>query len=64
MEVTKEATWWNVPKRYVIVVMVFFGYSHFFYLHTNIGMVVVDVTSLKDVVLENGTVERVSVVLL
>lgn len=48
---------WKIPKRFIIVAMVFIGYIHFFYLHTNISMVVVDMTSAKTIPHENGTVE-------
>ncbi|XP_065208295.1 vesicular glutamate transporter 3-like [Planococcus citri] len=46
----------KIPKRYVIVTMVFIGYVNFYYLHTNIGMAVVDMTSNKKITLQNGTI--------
>ncbi|XP_065208346.1 vesicular glutamate transporter 2-like [Planococcus citri] len=45
------------PKRYVIVLLVLIGYVNMFYLHTNLGMAVVEMTTLKNVTLEDGSTQ-------
>lgn len=51
---------WSIPKRYVVVIMVFTGYANIFYLHTNLAMAVVQMTSPKNVTDQDGNVEFVS----
>ncbi|XP_065206253.1 vesicular glutamate transporter 3-like [Planococcus citri] len=48
----------SIPKRYIIVGMVFVGYTIMFYLHSNLGMAVVEMTTKKNITLQNGTVEQ------
>ncbi|XP_065208315.1 sodium-dependent phosphate transport protein 3-like isoform X2 [Planococcus citri] len=49
----------RIPKRYVIVLMVFLGYVNFYYLHTNLGMAVVHMTSSRKITYSNGTVQLI-----
>ncbi|XP_065208365.1 vesicular glutamate transporter 2-like isoform X2 [Planococcus citri] len=48
----------KIPKRYIIVTMVFIGYANMFYLHSNLGMAVVEMTSVKNINLQNGTIDK------
>ncbi|XP_065208371.1 vesicular glutamate transporter 3-like isoform X1 [Planococcus citri] len=48
----------KIPRRYVIVVMIFIGYANMFYLHSNLAMAVVEMTSVKKITLQNGTIEK------
>lgn len=50
----------KIPKRFIIVMMVFIGYANMFYLHSNLGMAVVEMTTVKNIILENGTIQKVS----
>ncbi|XP_065218699.1 vesicular glutamate transporter 3-like isoform X2 [Planococcus citri] len=47
-----------IPKRYVVLFMIFIGYANMFYLHSNLGMAVVEMTSVKNITHLNGTVEQ------
>lgn len=58
----EKSTKWMIPKRYVIVAMVFTGFVNMFYLHTNLGMAVVEMTTLKNVSLADGSRELVSII--
>lgn len=50
----------EVPKRYVIVLMIFIGYANMTYLHTNLGMAVVEMTTQKNVSVQAGYTDLVS----
>ena len=52
----------TIPKRYIIVAMVFIGYADIYYLHSNLSMAVVEMTTVKNITHENGTIEQVSTV--
>ncbi|XP_065208297.1 vesicular glutamate transporter 3-like [Planococcus citri] len=45
-------------KRYMIAFLAFFGYVNMFCLRANLSMAIVEMTSNKTVVLENGTLVR------
>ncbi|XP_065208294.1 vesicular glutamate transporter 3-like [Planococcus citri] len=45
-----------IPKRYVIVLLAFFGYINMYCLRTNLSMAIVQMTSQKNITLENGTI--------
>ncbi|XP_065208308.1 sodium-dependent phosphate transport protein 4-like [Planococcus citri] len=47
----------NFSKRYVIVGMVFVGYTIFFVTHANVGMAVVAMTSSKNITGPDGVIE-------
>ena len=51
---------YRVPKRFIIVAMVFFGYGNIFYLHTNLAMAVVEITSLRNITDPTGNTTLVS----
>ncbi|XP_065208345.1 vesicular glutamate transporter 3-like [Planococcus citri] len=55
----KHLAKFRVPKRFVIVAMVFFGYGNIFYLHTNLAMAVVEMTSSKNYSDTNGNVVHI-----
>lgn len=46
-----------IPKRYVIVLLAFFGYINMYCLRTNLSMAIVQMTSGHNITLANGTIE-------
>ncbi|CAG9864851.1 unnamed protein product [Phyllotreta striolata] len=53
----EEASWkfWKT-KRYVVALLAFFGFFNVYALRANLSIAIVDMTQLKNVTLENGTI--------
>lgn len=47
-------------KRYIVTFLTFCGFIILYILRTNLSIVIVDMTSSRNVTLENGTVLKVS----
>lgn len=50
-----------VQKRYLIAFLAFFGYVNMYCLRTNLSMALVEMTTIRPTLLENGTYVHVSV---
>ncbi|XP_065208370.1 sialin-like [Planococcus citri] len=47
----------SIPKRYIISLMVFIGYSNITFLHTNLSMAVVEMTAIRNISNHDGSYE-------